>query len=191
MKNIKNFKLFIESLSDDFKSTIKSYNANPDKYNIGYQADQFAKALPKSNKQEFMYRVSDGEDILSIIEDMVDKCDLSDEDQFKFRVLVMDNKLEKLKSEYNMQALQVAFQAIIGTIEMGFDDSVEDLKKHIEEGENVEPEQIITILEDAVEYLTKAQVLANWAYERPMWNPNEEKIEVGNRLIDFLKGYFI
>lgn len=171
MKKIKNFKLFVESLVDDFKSYIEKDN------DIKSKAESFVNALPEDKKSEFMYRVSDGEDILELIDEFLDKYNVSDKD--KFKKMVIEKKIKNLQSKYNMKNLNFTIEALEEGLK-DFDGIIDDFKKELESEQNVIG--VINLFETSIDYLEKEQKLLKS-------NKNESKIEVANKIIDFLKDY--
>ena len=187
MKKLKRYKLFLESLQDDFKNTIK--NINGDKINSGYQADKFIKALSdKKSKQEFMYRFSDGENVIDLIEEFVDKCQLSDEDQFRFRALVMSVRLDEIKTKYDEGDIKAGAELIMIAEKYGVDKTMKYLTEQIESIPGLTPDRLIDLMQVTIDWLQKNDVLINWAYQREQ-NANLKNIEACKMLIDRLREF--
>lgn len=183
MKKIMSYKLFLESLESDFEQTISHEEG---KYNLKYQATLFRNSLPKKDlQQEFMYRVSDGEDIIDLIEEFVDKAEIPND--FDFRALVMDKRISELKSKQEQKSFETFEKIISETEKVGVEKSIEQLKGAIDKG--ADPESIIVLIEDGITYLIDSQPIMRWAYNRQDWNPNEKKIIIANQLVDFLREY--
>ena len=169
---MKYLKKFNESLDDDFDNLVKGKNdKNHDK------ANKFINCLtdPKL-KSEFKYRLTDGEDILDLIGEFVDKAKLSDQEQFEFRVLVMGKKIEDSKTKYDSDILDMGLD-MLHHIEKD-DKYFLDLVKSGDEKVN-----IIDILNTLINYLKDNNYILNWTYERPDWNPNNNKI---NKVKEFI-----
>jgi hemerythrin-like domain-containing protein len=187
MKKLKNYKLFLESLQDDFNNTIK--NLNGDKVNSGYQADKFVKALSDvKSKQEFMYRVSDGEDVIDLIEEFVDKCQLSDEDQFGFRATVMAIRLDEIKTKYEEGDRKAGTELVMIAANDGVDKTMKYLTEQMEKRPEITPDRVIDLIQVAVDWLQENDVLINWTYQRDQ-NANAKKIEAGKILMDRLREF--
>ncbi len=177
------YKLFLESLESDFEQSISD---KEDRYNLKYQATIFRDSLPdKKSQEEFMYRVSDGEDIIDLIEEFVDKVDIDDD--FSFRALVMDQRISDLKSKQEKKSFEIFERIISETEKIGIEKSIQQLKSSIDKG--ADPESIIVLIEDGITYLIDSQPIMRWAYNKQDWNPNEQKIILANQLVDFLREY--
>ena len=165
MRKIKNFKLFLESLKDDFNNTIKGLNG--DKINSGYQADKFLKALSDDkSKQEFMYRVSDGENVIDLIEEFVDKCQLSNEDQFGFRALVMSVRLDEIRSKYDEGDRNAGTELVSIAEKEGVDKTMKYLTDQMEKRPEITPDRVIDLIQVSVDWLQENEILINWTYQR-------------------------
>jgi hypothetical protein len=183
MKKLKSFKLFLESLQDDFNDTVKGLNADGDK------ANRFVKALTDyKDKQEFMYRVSDGENVIDLIEEFVDKCNLSDENQFEFRVIVMSNRLDEIKSKYDEGDRMAGTELVMIAAKDGVDITMKYLAIQMEKRPEITPDRVIDLIQVSIDWLQENEDLMNWVYQRKQ-NANLKKIEAGKILIDRLREF--
>lgn len=174
--------MFLESLKDDFAKSLEDKEGG--EYNLKHKAILFNSQLPTNQLQdEFMYRVSDGEDIIDLIEEFSERTEVD----FSFRALVMDKRLKQIKSKFDSKALDTFMNIIAETEKIGIDDSIEQLKQAIDKG--ADPDEIKTLMEDGITYLIDSQEYVRWAHQKPNWNPNEKKITLANQLIDFLSAY--
>ena len=169
---MKYLKKFNESLDDDFDKVIKDKNdKNHD------NAKKFIDCLTDTKlKSEFKYRLTDGEDVLDLIGEFVDKAKLSDQEQFEFRVLVMGKKIEDSKTKYDSDILDMGLD-MLHFIEKN--DRTEIARFIL----NFDKENIIDILNTLINYLKDNNYILNWTYERPDWNPNNNKI---NKVKEFI-----
>ena len=179
MKHLKPFQLF-ESLSDDFSVKISELDEffGTDDEKLGQQVKQFSDLLGDKLKNEFVYRVTGDEDVIDLIEEFIDKVKLDDENDFKFRVLVMGNRIEILK-----ETKGIGVDLIVNTETYGSDNTISWLKKNLKDG--FDSGSIIELVRDGIEYLKKTQELFNWTYQREQ-NVNEKKIKAGEELIERL-----
>lgn len=183
MIRIKNYKLFLESLKDDFDNVIKTLGDNKD------DANNFLKSLTDDkDKQEFMYRISDGENIIDLIEEFVDKCQLSDKNQFRFRTLVMSVRLDEIKSKYNEDDRNAGTKLVMIAEKDGIDKTMSSLEMEIERRPEITPDRIIDLIQTSIDWLQENEELINWAYQRDE-NTNQKKIEAGKILIDRLREF--
>lgn len=158
---MKYLKRFNESLDDEFEQ----FSKNNDKIK------KFINCLTDSKlKSEFKYRLTDGEDYLDLIGEFVDRANLSDSEQFEFRVLVMGKKIEDVKSKYDSDVLDSGFD-ILRYIEKDENDLLDSIKS------NGGGQVVIDLLNTLISYLKDANKVFNWTYERPEWNPNDDKIK--------------
>lgn len=178
---IKNFKLFNESLKDEFDKFTDD--------NLGNKAKYFIEVLPEDKKSEFMYRVTDGEDVLDLMEEFIKKCKLNADNQFEFRLPIFNKKIEDLKNEYDVEG---KLSNILRTIEEAshdFEDVIKIMNKErlsVEDNEFV-MDQVIGFFEEAIEYLDKSQKLESWLHERENWYPNKNKIDIAKKIIARLR----
>lgn len=183
MKKIKNFKLFLESLQDDFNDTVKVLNID------GNKATGFVKALTNDkDKQEFMYRVSDGEDFIDLIEEFVDKCNLSDEHQFEFRALVMGDRIKSISTKYDEDDRKAGTELVVIAAEGGVDKTMKYLIDQMEKRPEITPDRVIDLIQVSIDWLQENEELINWTYQREQ-NANLKKIEAGKMLIDRLREF--
>lgn len=183
---MKYLKRFNEGLDDDFNQFVK--NKSGDVYNTGYQVTKFVKALkdPKE-KTEFKYRLTDGEDAIDLIEEFVDKVKLSDSDQFNFRALVMQKRLEEIESKYNEGDLK-AGKELIGLITSnGLNVVMKYLTEQMKSNKVITPERVIELVQVAIDCLEENNEILNWTYQRTSWNPNAKTINSGKELIEKLR----
>jgi hypothetical protein len=183
MRKLKNYKLFLESLQDDFNDSVKKMNK------LQKQTTDFLNSLTSDkDKQEFMYRVSDGEDVIDLIEEFVDKCELSDEDQFGFRATVMSNRLDDIKTKYDEGDRNAGTELVMIAANDGVDKTMKYLTDQMESRPEITPDRVIDLIQVAVDWLQENDVLINWTYQREQ-NANLKKIEAGKMLIDRLREF--
>lgn len=181
MRNLKTFKLFIESLQDDFDNSVKDLENKKD-------AEEFANALNNNEKQEFMYRLSDGEDLIDLIEEFVDKYNFSDENQFNFRALVMNNRLKDIKSKYDEGDRLAGTDLVMIAEKEGVDKTMNYLITQMDKNPHITPDRVIDLIQVSINWLQENDELINWTYQREQ-NANSEKIEAGKILIDRLREF--
>ena len=188
---MKYLKRFNEGLDDDFNQYVKDKNGDTWKdvtYNTGYQVTQFVKALTDNKlKTEFKYRLTDGEDAIDLIEEFVDKVQLSDSDQFNFRTLVMHKRLGEIESRYNEGDLKAGKELIGLALGNGIDPLMVYLIGQMKENKVITPDRVIELLQVAVDCLEENNKLISWTYQRDAWNPNAKSINAGKELIEELK----
>lgn len=183
---MKYLKRFNEGLDDDFNQYVKDKNG--DTYNTGYQVEKFVKALTDNKlKTEFKYRLTDGEDAIDLIEEFVDKVQLSDSDQFNFRTLVMHKRLGEIESRYNEGDLKAGKELIGLALGNGIDPLMVYLIGQMKENKVITPDRVIELLQVAVDCLEENNKLISWTYQRDAWNPNAKSINAGKELIEELK----
>jgi len=166
-----------ESLLDDYEKYKTQHNAT------------FLEALPtQAAKDEFMYRLSNEEDELSLISEFLDRFKLSDENDFHFRIDVLQNRVSELKKKYPQEVLLFAANLALTAKADGFDKTLEGVHDEINR-RGVDPEQIVAMIQDALSYYEKYQEIANWAYQKEL-NPVKNEIAILNKFIDYLSDYY-
>lgn len=177
MKYLKTYK---ESLENDFLSTTKDLKGE---VNPEYQANKLKDLIKdKTLKKEFMYRLSDGENLYQLIEEFVDRIQLPENEDLQFRAIVRHYKIEELRKEYPSISMGLSFITL--SIERGIDVIFNKLIKPLGELDNIKD-----ILDDTIIYLEKTQELLNWVYKNIPSNPgtqNAEKIKAGKELIEMI-----
>lgn len=182
MIHIKRYKKFNESLVDDFNNHL---NNTPK--NLKKSSEEFLGAIKDDKyKSEFMYRVSDGEDIIDLIEEFVDKCNLDDESQFRFRSLVFSNRLKELSIKYDEGDRKAGLDLVQLAERDGVDLTTKYLIGYIEKIPQVTVDRVIDLIQVALGWLEENEKLINWTYQRNQ-NTNLKKIESGKYLIKALK----
>jgi hypothetical protein len=122
---IKKYKLFKESLEDDFK--LKLNGISNDVIKKG-KLDLFLSNLPDESKSEFMYRLSDGEDVISLIEEFLNKLELDNATQMEFRTIVFIKRIDEIQDESNYKLSDNGSDIIDGFINA---ESVDDFIQKI------------------------------------------------------------
>jgi hypothetical protein len=179
---IKNYKLFLESLQDDFNDTVKKMSSD-----ISSKSNDFLKALTNDiDKKEFMYRVSDGEDVIDLIEEFTDNGKLSKQDQFTFRTMLMGDKLDRIKDKYNENDVNAGIDLIEVVINNGVDKILSNLTKQMETRSEITPDRLIKLVQVSINMLQENEDVIDWAYQRKS-NLNNKKIEAGKILIEKLR----
>ena len=133
MKHIIEYKQF-ENLASDFKE--KADGLDTHDANNGYQAKKFCDLLTGNLKEEFMYRFTDGEMCLDLIEEFVDRVDLGDYD-FHFRSLIASNKIKDMQQETGRGSLDlfhfIIDDLIVRSSRMGSDKTIAFLQDNFKD----------------------------------------------------------
>ena len=135
-----------------------------------------------------MYRISDGEGLVDLIEEFVDKCNLSDSHQFQFRSYVMFKRLEDIKSKYDEGDRNAGTELVSIAAKDGVDKTMKYLEQQIEKRPDITPDRIIELIQTSIDWLQENEVLIKWTYQRDQ-NANAKMIEAGKILIDRLKEF--
>lgn len=184
MKYLDSYKIF-ETLTSEFNAKVNSLisnrTSNDDKLNSGYQAKKMTKLLDSKLKQEFMYRVTDGEDIFKLIEEFVDRTALDPESQFTFRGLICHLKLKELEKE-KTPGIDLIVYAERNGIDKAVDLIKNGMKEKFEKDEEY-GEKVIDMIQSGIDYLEKTQKIFNWTFQRDQ-NINTERVELAKELIE-------
>ena len=148
MKKIKSYKLFIESLEDDFHSYLQK-TPSDDKYNLVHQIQKFVKFLTdKSLQLEFKYRLTDGEDGLELIEEFLDRANLPEDIDNDFRMLLLQKKIEEISNSYDKEGIKSGSDLIDLAVKSGVDMTLDYMMKEMERNEVIKPERVILLIND-------------------------------------------
>ena len=177
MKYLKSYKIF-ETLASEFK--FKTDNLKDDQFKSGYQAQKMSKLLDKKLKQEFMYRVTDGEDVFKLIEEFVDRSPLDDESQFTFRGLICHLKLKELEKE-KTPGVDLIVHAERNGVESAMSIIKDGMKRKSDDEDYIE--KVIDMIKSGIDYLEKTQKIFDWTYQRNQ-NINQSRIKVAKELIE-------
>jgi hypothetical protein len=165
MKKIKSYKLFIESLEDDFHSYLQK-TPSDDKYNLVHQIQKFVKFLTdKSLQAEFKYRLTDGEDGLELIEEFLDRANLPEDIDNDFRMLLLQKKIEEISNSYDKEGIKSGSDLIDLAVKSGVDMTLDYMMKEMERNEVITPERVILLINDTIKYLEEINSAYDWAYQ--------------------------
>jgi hypothetical protein len=165
MKKIKSYKLFIESLEDDFHSYLQK-TPSDDKYNLVHQIQKFVKFLTdKSLQLEFKYRLTDGEDGLELIEEFLDRANLPEDIDNDFRMLLLQKKIEEISNSYDKEGIKSGSDLIDLAVKSGVDMTLDYMMKEMERNEVITPERVILLINDTIKYLEEINSAYDWAYK--------------------------
>lgn len=165
MKKIKSYKLFIESLEDDFHSYLQK-TPSDDKYNLVHQIQKFVKFLTdKSLQAEFKYRLTDGEDGLELIEEFLDRANLPEDIDNDFRMLLLQKKIEEISNSYDKEGIKAGSDLIDLAVKSGVDMTIDYMMKEMEKSEAITPERVILLINDTIKYLEEINSAYDWAYQ--------------------------
>jgi hypothetical protein len=165
MKKIKSYKLFIESLEDDFHSYLQK-TPSDDKYNLVHQIQKFVKFLTdKSLQLEFKYRLTDGEDGLELIEEFLDRANLPEDIDNDFRMLLLQKKIEEISNSYDKEGIKSGSDLIDLAVKSGVDMTLDYMMKEMERNEVITPERVILLINDTIKYLEEINSAYDWAYQ--------------------------
>jgi len=165
MKKIKSYKLFIESLEDDFHSYLQK-TPSDDKYNLVHQIQKFVKFLTdKSLQLEFKYRLTDGEDGLELIEEFLDRANLPEDIDNDFRMLLLQKKIEEISNSYDKEGIKAGSDLIDLAVKSGVDMTLDYMMKEMEKSEAITPERVILLINDTIKYLEEINSAYDWAYQ--------------------------
>ena len=189
MKKIWSYKLFIESLEDDFKNTINDYDSN-DELNIGREAERFLAVLPEKSKSEFMYRVSDDEDIFELIEEFLERGNIDSNSANNFWNLIKFHKTKQLNMNTKTDAIQSGNSLINLSIEHGVDTTIDQIIKNL--SEDITVDVIIDILEESIKWLESELEIEEWYNKKTNFKDGfeeiiRERIESGKNLVKILR----
>ncbi len=181
--------LLFEDLESDFLARLEELPQT--KYNLKYQCTKFLNELPTQElKSEFMYRVGDGEDVVKLFRDMLDRKELSQKQTtfYPYRIIVLDYELNNLKSE-NEREIKVGMDllehAILGQEKLK--EVVDQLNYHIEESE-IDPTDVKEILNGTINFLKNMDSLYDWAYGETS-SANVKKIRAAKDILRSLKSF--
>jgi hypothetical protein len=165
MKKIKSYKLFIESLEDDFHSYLQK-TPSDDKYNLVHQIQKFVKFLTdKSLQLEFKYRLTDGEDGLELIEEFLDRANLPEDIDNDFRMLLLQKKIEEISNSYDKEGIKAGSDLIDLAVKSGVDMTLDYIVKEMEKSETITPERVVLLINDTIKYLEEINSAYDWAYQ--------------------------
>lgn len=157
-----------ESLTSDFENKVKELGSQ-----LGEIALSFSNQLSGNLKGEFIYRLTNDEDIIDLLEEFIDRVELDPANDFKFRSTVMFNKIENVEKNPGVDLiLRAEF--------FGPEKVIEMLQEALDD--KFDPHGLIEIIKDGIEVLIRNQDLCNWTYQKEQ-NINQSKIDAGNDLI--------
>jgi hypothetical protein len=189
----KHIKTFKESLESDFDETIK------DDMRDRTMLSSFSQLLDGKAKQEFQWRVSNGEDPMKVVEDFLERIDeIEDKDDpqsrrsllYHGRHYIMGRKLEEIPEEEKKFVGENI--GVVWRYQQDGPDKwikmIEDLEK--EEGGEDLREYMTKVLMFVRQRLKANQDLSNWANleEDKEGGINQHRIDSIDEMIELLKG---
>lgn len=178
--------LLFEDLESDFLSRLETLPKS--KYNLKYQCTSFLNGLPnKELKNEFMYRIGDGEDVFQLLREFLDRKELSKNpmDFYPYRIIVLDHEINNLKKQNEREintGIELLDHAILGKEKLK--EVVDDINSYIEE-DAIDPSAIKEVLNNTIDFLKKMDSLYMWAY-RETSSANVRKINAAREILDSL-----